>query len=146
MEKQIIKNLIIKSVIKHPKSTYRVVCRFMYGDADGFENVTVDIPKKHKAEVKNLVQVLYDCIKCDKLGRGGFDTIQELLNHYKVSNFEKYVSYYGSSLQENCSIKVSKYAIPIGVGENYFFGSFQSVTVTFFNENGIEYKVTPSFK
>ena len=145
-----VNDLKIGSLTELPKSIYRINCSFMFGDADGFEDISVDIPEHDKTEALKLLQVIYDCIYCNRNGSDGFESVKELIEHYNVPDFTKYIAHCdGSHLEHdgyddsNKSIyDLAEYTIPMPVDQNGYFGAFDGVNIEYYDANGLQYEVT----
>ena len=144
-----VNDLIILNPLEKPKSIYRVHCNFMFGDADGFETISVDIPEQDKDIAITILQIALDCIYLNRYGCGGFDDPKELVKHYNVKDFATYFTNCDGShlldewnnIEEDLNESLSEYIISIPTDSNHFYGSFQQAYVTYFDHNGIEYEV-----
>jgi hypothetical protein len=129
--------------IKNPTNTYKVVINFMQGDADGDsqEEVLID---KDDPYLDRFITFLKNCSKFYPSGKGGYADYSEVKDYWLFcgGDFDEDLTEEEIEFQEQ---ELEKNVISFNWDRNldmYGVASFESYVITYFNESGIEHKVT----
>ena len=132
---------------KQPKNKYKFVIELMGGDADAYfyPEVLVD---KDNPYLERFLEFLSNCKKEYPNGKGGYDDYKNVKDYYLFVNDDIYLEHengdeYSEEEYENFIKEKEKVNISFEWEGSYeYFGesSYRDVTITYFNENGIEHK------
>ena len=82
-----------------PTNKYEIIIEFMEGDADGSNQVGFMFREEliskpgFKKTLDEFVQSVLDCVEQDSHGRGGFESIKDLISEYgQIKNWHKFVN------------------------------------------------------
>lgn len=127
--------IIIGRPIEQPKyeNVYKIVIDFMYGDADGSGQTELFIDKDNK-ELPRFIKFLNDCEKVP--GLAGWDSIKNYVPDFKIFASDINRPEHNEDLED---IYVEWHSDPTNDGGEARFDGYR---ITFFNEEGIEHRVT----
>ena len=150
-----------------PVNTYEVVIKFMEGDADGYQYHTIAFGEdrlndsEFKNELEEFLRCITDCIKQDDKGRGGFDTVHEMISEYGgINNWSKFCidardeqeideddleDFIDSgALIPLTKTKLFTYNLPTE-GKSGYFASYDLLQVFYYDNNGDKFHVQVKF-
>ena len=116
------------------KNEYRININFMYGDADGYEDVDIFVSKEEENnELPRFIVFLDNCIKLyESSGRCGYDTYDE------VEDYGYFVDECEENESEDPQIILEWPYDPSNGGTK---ATIEGYTITYFDEDGYEYGV-----
>lgn len=129
-EAPVFSGLVVGPIIDNPIEQYKVVITFMENDADGWPTQTITFNKGEEADLTDMMNFLARCSVAYPRGKGGYD------NYKHVEGYERWV------VDEDFSEEEQKDAcIEWAYWDYEFCCCFESVLVTYFDENGVEREV-----
>jgi hypothetical protein len=121
------------------KNEYKVVVKFMYGDADGYGSEEIFIDKDDPI-LERFINFLNDCEKAYPSGRSGYDNYDSDIvpDYWLFAEDDKELNDEEEALRKTSDIYLYWHYDPSGDG---IMASFNGYKITFFDAHGIEHKV-----
>jgi len=161
--------LIIKEKSKSQlREVYVIEVDFMFGDADGNETLTFEFSEAEYAdlyfadEVHSFIKSILEAIDIDRLGRGGFESSRECIRWYGLgqdytwkNNKMAYVEVHNPVYQwnrfceddydieefEELEFRSDRFLYSIPTYSDRWYGSYESITISYYDDQGYKYLV-----